>query len=200
MPITINGTGTLTGVSVGGLPDGIVDTDMLAANAVSSAKLASGAGGKLLQVVQDSKTDTASQSVDSGGVWNLSDPIASITPSSASNKILVQATVMVGINVDSHGPAMTVLKDDALMFAGNADGNMQRTTVQTFHHTQYRACFLHFNYLDTAGGTSAIQYKIRLSHDSGANQTMYLNRTVATDNLDDRHRGASNIILMEIAA
>ena len=38
MPITLNGNGTVTGISVGGLPDGIVDTDMLAANAVTSAK------------------------------------------------------------------------------------------------------------------------------------------------------------------
>lgn len=38
MPITINGSGTLTGVSVGGLPDGIVDTDVLANNAVTDAK------------------------------------------------------------------------------------------------------------------------------------------------------------------
>jgi len=38
MPIAINGSGTLTGISVGGLPDGIVDTDMLAANAVTAAK------------------------------------------------------------------------------------------------------------------------------------------------------------------
>ena len=42
MAITINGTtNTITGIAVGGLPDGIVDTDMLAANAVNSAKLAS---------------------------------------------------------------------------------------------------------------------------------------------------------------
>ena len=40
MPIAINGSGTVTGISVGGLPDGIVDTDMLAANAVTEAKLA----------------------------------------------------------------------------------------------------------------------------------------------------------------
>ena len=38
MPITLNGSGTVTGVSVGGLPDGIVDTDMLANNAVTSTK------------------------------------------------------------------------------------------------------------------------------------------------------------------
>tara|TARA_R100000353_G_scaffold50697_1_gene40258 strand:+ start:295 stop:894 length:600 start_codon:yes stop_codon:yes gene_type:complete len=44
MAIAINGSSnTITGVSVGGLPDGIVDTDMLAANAVTAAK-ASGIG------------------------------------------------------------------------------------------------------------------------------------------------------------
>jgi hypothetical protein len=38
MAITINGNGTITGISAGGLPDGIVDTDMLAASAVTVAK------------------------------------------------------------------------------------------------------------------------------------------------------------------
>ena len=38
MAITINGNGTITGISVGGLPDGIVDTDMIANSAVTSAK------------------------------------------------------------------------------------------------------------------------------------------------------------------
>ena len=45
MAITINGNGTVTGVSVGGLPDGIVDTDMLAANAVTAAKSSGSAKG-----------------------------------------------------------------------------------------------------------------------------------------------------------
>ena len=44
MAIQINGNGTITGISVGGLPDGIVDTDMIAASAVTSAK-SSGLGG-----------------------------------------------------------------------------------------------------------------------------------------------------------
>ena len=38
MPISINGSGTLTGVSVGGLPDGIVDADMMAAGVAGSWK------------------------------------------------------------------------------------------------------------------------------------------------------------------
>jgi len=41
MPIAINGSGTITGISVGGIPDGVVDTDVLAANAVTAAKLGS---------------------------------------------------------------------------------------------------------------------------------------------------------------
>ena len=43
MPVTINGDGSITGLAVGGLPDGSVDADTLASNAVTSAKLASSA-------------------------------------------------------------------------------------------------------------------------------------------------------------
>jgi hypothetical protein len=42
MPITINGSGTLTGISTGGLPDGCIATDDLANNAVITAKMGSG--------------------------------------------------------------------------------------------------------------------------------------------------------------
>ena len=39
MAITINGSGTVTGISVGGLPDGIVDAGTLASNSVEAAKI-----------------------------------------------------------------------------------------------------------------------------------------------------------------
>ena len=38
MAIAINGSGTVTGISVGGLPDGSVDADTLASNAVTAGK------------------------------------------------------------------------------------------------------------------------------------------------------------------
>ena len=43
MAIVINGSGTVTGLSVGGLPDGTVDSDTLASSAVTEAKLANNA-------------------------------------------------------------------------------------------------------------------------------------------------------------
>ena len=191
MPITFNGNGTITGLAVGGLPDGTVDADTLA----------SGAGGKVLQVQQATKTDTASNNTASGGVWTPTTPKCSITPSNASNKILIQATIPLAIAQDQHNIYLTVLKDGSLMsFIGDADGNMTRTTVGTFNYNNYRFQAAHYSYLDTAGGTSAIEYSLRLSHDSGSSSTIYMNRSEATDNVDDRHRGAASIILTEIAA
>ena len=43
MAIVINGSGTVTGLAVGGLPDGTVDSGTLASNAVTEAKIASSA-------------------------------------------------------------------------------------------------------------------------------------------------------------
>ena len=40
MPITINGSGTVTGISAGGLPDDCITTADIAANAVTAPKLA----------------------------------------------------------------------------------------------------------------------------------------------------------------
>ena len=42
MAIAINGSGTVTGVSVGGLPDGIVDNDTIANTTIAVGKLAAG--------------------------------------------------------------------------------------------------------------------------------------------------------------
>jgi len=191
--INVTGIVTATNVSIG---SSVTATNFFG----SGAGLSGVSAGKVLQVVQATKTDTASSVLASGGTWVPTTPKCSITPSNASNKILVQATANISVNADSHGMHLTVLKAGALMFVGNADGSRQRVTTATFHHTQYRSGFLHFNYLDTAGGTSAIEYSLRFSHDSGSNQTMYLNRTVANDNTDDRPLGATSIVLMEIEA
>ena len=80
MSITINGNGTITGYTP--VPNG----------SITSAKLASGVGGKVLQVVQEPFTGTDSQSVSSGGNWVPTNPKCSITPASATNKIQVVIT------------------------------------------------------------------------------------------------------------
>ena len=81
MPITFNGSGTVTGISAGGLPDGCI----------TAAELATGVGGKILQVLQGGSNTTASSSVASQAIWDIGIEV-SITPANASNKILLQGT------------------------------------------------------------------------------------------------------------
>ena len=85
MPIVLNGsTGVITGIPVGGLPDGIVDTDMIANNAVTSAKATGIAWGKVLQVLYTQSTTYVSTT---GSRTQLL--TQAITPASSSNKVLV---------------------------------------------------------------------------------------------------------------
>ena len=88
MAVVINGNGTVTGISVGGLPDGIVDTDMLAANAVTAAKANPGLG----KIVQTVHAETSTRTSCTSGSYVDTPLTANITPSSASNKGLIMVT------------------------------------------------------------------------------------------------------------
>ena len=92
MTITINGSGTIGGLSSGGLPDGSVTAADIESSLDLSGKtvtLPSGVGGKVLQVVQS--TTTTSTTTTSGSYTDTA-LSASITPSSSSSKILVMVS------------------------------------------------------------------------------------------------------------
>ena len=76
MPVTINGDGSITGLAVGGLPNGTVDADTLASNAVTDVKLASNAVTSA-KIAANAVTNSeiadilTGGSVDSGGAVNI---------------------------------------------------------------------------------------------------------------------------------
>ena len=78
MPIAINGSGTVTGISVGGLPDGIVDTDTLANNAVTSAK-ATGRGITMADIwrINTGGTLSTDATTDFNSNWERADTFSS---------------------------------------------------------------------------------------------------------------------------
>ena len=96
MPIGINGSGTITGVSVGGLPDGIVDTDMIAAAAVTAPKRGPSA---ILQIVQNVTTTRLSTT---STTYVASPHTVTITPVAANSKILLSFSGCVNSNGDNH--------------------------------------------------------------------------------------------------
>ena len=81
MSITINGNGTITGYTPATVADG----------GITTAKLASGVGGKILQA--QNTTVTAISTVSTSSSWEDTSITCSITPSSTNSKILINLTV-----------------------------------------------------------------------------------------------------------
>ena len=122
MAITINGTGSITGLTAGGLPDGSITTDDLAANAVTAAKLAAGAGGKILQVASSSYATATTQST---GTYADSGLTGSITPVAAGSKILVMVNALAktfALNNWSNGHGAKLLEGSTTLYVTGDEG------------------------------------------------------------------------------
>ena len=152
-------------------------------------------GGKILQVVSATKTDTFT-TTSTSGVDVLT---AAITPSSSSNKILIQATSQFALK-NNYG-YLTLRRDSTDIFIGDASSNRKRVTFGTFHnndsHYSYYVRNFHASFVDSPSSTSAITYRLRAEVES---QTMYINRTIGDDNQAYEPRQATSLILMEVAA
>ena len=83
MPVTINGNGSISGLSVGGLGSGVVNAASLAANSVTASAMPS---GSVIQTVHNF-SNTKLESSDDFDIIS-----ATITPSSTSSKILFMYT------------------------------------------------------------------------------------------------------------
>jgi len=212
MAITINGSGTITGVSAGGLPDGSVTADDLASTLDISGKtvtLPSDVGGittgKVLQVVQSVDTTPTSVALNAGQQWNNNLSV-SITPSSTSSKILVSYTVTVGCNTTNvystlyrGGSALNGSSDAGA--TGDANSNRQRvSTASDLADTSYDMTSQSFTYLDSPATTSAVTYSPKISHGSGGAKTIYFNRDQTYSDTVGYATGVCQITAMEIGA
>ena len=194
MSITINGSGTIGGVSVGGLPDGIVDTDMLASGAVTSALLPA---GSVLQVVTTEKTDTFTTT--SSSYVDVTGLSVSITPTSSSSKILVLFQINGSQQVGAGRAYLKLLRDSTVINAGATAGSRTRALGGfSSADTSIPSTPVSGNYLDSPATASSTTYKIQIAMTAGSG-TAYINRTVLDNDGADQLRMASQITVMEIA-
>ena len=199
MPIGINGSGTITGISVGGLPDGIVDTDMIAAKAATSPKLGN---GSVLQVVSQDKTTAFSTTSNSFvDVTGLS---VSITPSSSSNKILVFIDLKWGQSTDDGEFFARAVRDSTAVYVGTGStgnrtpcffGIEDTNAGSRFQLNQASAVFL-----DSPSTTSSTTYKVQVKCHAASGQTVPINRVNDDTNHNYNPAAASSITVMEGAA
>jgi len=181
MAIQINGNGTITGISVGGLPDGIVDTDMIAASAVTPAK-STIQGGKILQFKQGAASGQHSSANAGGEGAEITGFNANITLTNSSNKVLVMVSCNPYLAGSGAGRyAMKLFRDSTMIFEDTyanfreSDGTCKATRTS-------------YTYLDNPADTNQHTYKVNLKKESGSN-TIYLM---------DEGANAHTITLMEV--
>ena len=166
-------------------------TQIPAANIVGVAT--AGFGNGILQVVQTVKTDTFSRNATAfADITGLS---ASITPSSSSNKVLVDARIYLSAG---HASGTTTAKLNIVRGStdiGQPDGSVaHEATIHNWNSYSYMQVTT-MNFLDEPSTTSATTYKVQLGAD-GTAATLYVNRYFGADN----YHGISTITLMEVAA
>lgn len=145
--------------------------------------------GKVLQVVQATKTDafttTSTSFVDITGLS------ANITPSSASSKVLVFMTIGLFNVAPIAFPKFKVVRDSTDVLVGSSNAQSSSYTVRD-GGTGTGADSITTCNLDSPSTTSSTTYKVQCLTSA---QTLYVNRW---DGSADSY--ASTIILMEIAA
>ena len=170
--------------------------------AMASGKTLTGdaiSNGKILQVLQATKTDTFSTS--SQTFVDIPDMTVTITPSSASSKVLVFYGLQAGIS-SGHAAIKAVrtlggTTTDVLI--GDAEGNRTRAN-QKIYETSWRGQAAVVQLLDSPNTTSAVTYKVQCGVPHSASYVIYINRSGLTANYAYDVRSSGTITVMEVAA
>ena len=159
--------------------------------------------GKILQVVSTTKTDPFTASLGAGAFTSVTGLSATITPTSASSKILVMVDVNGAQATTSQGHiTIRLLRGATEIGSGGASGS--RTTAFSATRMNYsevgNAVSTSGAYLDSPATTSATTYSVQIGNAKTTTQTMAVNRSAAdTDNVA-YIRTSSTIVVMEVSA
>jgi peptidoglycan DL-endopeptidase CwlO len=152
--------------------------------------------GSVLQVVQVTKTDTfTTASTSFTDVTGLS---ASITPSSASNKIMVILyTVLSNTNTAANYYSQArLVRNSTAIFVGDAAGSRSQSAFFASSPNTNTTQAATVTFLDSPATTSSTTYKLQISTESGG--TACIGRTSVDADNSTYGRFPSGIILMEI--
>jgi hypothetical protein len=182
-------------VSTAKIVDANVTTAKLVDGSVTAAKVAAGA---VVQVVSTTKTDTFSVS-SASAYTDITGLSASITPSSASNKILVLYSVDAGTDSDVFIVLQLLRGSTAIQIADSA-GSRKRSSIGYYLGATAMGPAMHItigsNFLDSPSTTSSTTYKLQIGANSST--TLLVNRNSSDGDGTGSFRATSTITLMEI--
>jgi hypothetical protein len=153
--------------------------------------------GTVLQVVSATKTNTFSTTgtafVDVSGLS------VSITPTSASSKILIISSVNGQGAVSQSFLATRLMRNSTEIAVGDANSSAARATSSTGYTGDSGGQLnLSMTHLDSPATTSAVTYKVQASS-LHASTTAFINRSQENNGTYSRCMTASAITVMEIA-
>jgi hypothetical protein len=157
------------------------------------------AGGLGSNVVQTVKTDVFTTT--STSLTDVTGLAATITPTSASSKVLVVASVSQGMREAAGNKAgWTVARGATNLVVPDSLGSRRPVPIYTMHNFtdgSRNVILSTFMFLDSPTTTSATEYKVRAIVEAG---TFYLNRSESDTNSAAGSRGVSTLTLIEVAA
>ena len=201
MALVLNGSNdTITGLQI--------NSANIVNGSITADDLASGVGGKILQVVTSTKTDTFSSSSNQTDITGTDQSgsgsvfCCKITPSATSSKVLFLGTIS-GHHTTFHGGIWT-LRDSTYIAYADASGSRQRASYNmgigsSDSTTKNVTQSFGLNWLDSPSSTSELTYKFQVG-DKGEGGTFYINRTANADDWAGNWLSVSSITLMEVAA
>jgi hypothetical protein len=220
MPVTISGDGVFAGlttvetvnvlhpdsedVNIVLADDGTIVLDSIPAsiqseldaldNAIDNIPVLAGIGSNVVQTV---KTDTFSTTSTSfTAVTGMS---ASITPTSASSKILIIVDMSVSSNVDQSGIFVRLTKGGSALYVGAAAGSRTLATYPRVGFGTGQFLPLSIVYLDSPATTSSVSYEVEMARQGGAG-SVHVNRNDSDTDSSVQARGASSFTVIEVAA
>ena len=194
MAITIDGSGTITGINAGGLPDGSVTADDLATNLDLTSKVLTGVG-LLKQVVTTTMTDTFAATGVFDQITGLN---TSITTSSDSSKVLIFLTIGQASLNNGYSGSFALSRDGTRILVGAAAGTRGQTSIKFYSDSSSHSSGFSFIGVDTPGTAGTYTYGLQASPQTGG--TLYVNRTYVNTDTSNPYedRAASHLTLVEI--
>ena len=163
----------------------------------------SGSGQVPVQVISTTKTDTTSfVSANTNTYVDITGMSVTITPTSATNKILIMYTVGVSNSTPGATIHIRLYRGATSIGQGDASGNrLGDSLIWRPNATQYNFDIgpLSSSFIDSPNTTSAITYKLAATLGATYSGTFYLNRPYDDGNFDYVGRTASTITVMEIS-
>ncbi len=152
-------------------------------------------GSAVLQVKSTAKTNTFTMS--SSTFADVTDLNVTITPSSASNKVLVSFSLSGQADEANNGLFVRLMRDSTAIGIGDADGTRARTTYGNISQPTNAGYMGGFTFLDSPATTSAVVYKVQVASNTNG-QGVFINRLNNNADQTNLSRSASSITVMEV--